>query len=78
MGLGRITVNPRVMQGKPVIKGTRVTLEILLRKLAQNLSPADILRDYPQLREEDIKAAVEYAASVLQNEVVYPVKFDKI
>lgn len=73
----RIEVNPRIMQGKPVIKGTRVTLEILLRKLAQNLSPAEILSDYPQLNEADIKAAVEYAPALLQYEEIIPFRTDK-
>lgn len=64
----RIVVNPKVLLGKPVIKGTRITVEILLKKLAQNLSPQDILKDYPQLTEEDIKAAVNYAAFNLNEE----------
>jgi len=68
----RIELNPEIMLGKPVIRGTRITVEILLRKLAQNLSPETILKDYPQLTLEDIKAAVDYAASSLHNEEVYP------
>lgn len=69
----RIIINPKVMMGKPVIKGTRITVEILLKKLAQNLSPQDIIKDYPRLTEEDIKAAVDYAASSLHEESIYPI-----
>ena len=68
----RIEINPKIMLGKPVIKGTRITVEILLRKLAQNLSAQDLLKDYPQLTLDDIKAAVDYAASSLQNDEIYP------
>lgn len=73
MGISRVVVNPKVMLGKPVIKGTRITVEILLKKLAQNLSPGEILKDYPQLTKEDIKAAVDYAASTVEGESIYPV-----
>lgn len=61
------------MMGKPVIKGTRIPVEILLKKLSQNLSVDVILKDYPQLSEEDIKAAIDYAATTLQHEEIYPV-----
>ena len=64
------------MLGKPVIKGTRITVDILLRKLAQNLSAQDIIKDYPQLTEEDIKAAIDYAASSLNEENIYPINRD--
>ncbi|MDP2599316.1 MAG: DUF433 domain-containing protein [Deltaproteobacteria bacterium] len=75
---GHIEINPKIMMGKPVIKGTRITVEILLRKLAQNLSPQDILNDYPQLTTDDIKAAVDYAASTLQNEEIFPLKQNRL
>jgi uncharacterized protein (DUF433 family) len=70
--LQRIVVNPKVMGGKPVVKGTRITLELLLRLLAQGLSPEDILRDYPHLTREDISAALLYAAKIAGEEDVYP------
>ncbi|MGC2527596.1 MAG: DUF433 domain-containing protein [Candidatus Acidiferrum sp.] len=67
----RIDINPAVMMGKPVIRGTRITVELLLRKLAQGASEADLLQDYPHLTTEDIRAAVAYgAASVAHEEVV--------
>lgn len=71
MASPRVIVDPKIMVGKPVIKGTRIPVDILLRKLAHNLSVEEILKDYPQLSKEDIKAAIEYAASSLQLENVY-------
>lgn len=73
MVISRVVVDSKVMLGKPVIKGTRITVEILLKKLAQNLSPVEILKDYPQLTEADIKAAVDYAAATVEGENIYPV-----
>lgn len=60
--MAKIIVDPRVMLGKPVVAGTRITVEQILRLLAQKLTIKDILEDFPQLKESDIKAAVEYAA----------------
>ncbi len=59
----RIDINPAVIMGKPVIRGTRITVELLLRKLAQGASEADLLQDYPHLTTEDIRAAVAYGAA---------------
>ncbi len=67
----RIDISPAVMMGKPVIRGTRITVELLLRKLAEGASETDLLQDYPHLTTEDIRAAVAYgAASVAHEEVV--------
>ena len=66
--LQRIEINPQIMLGKPVIKGTRITVEHILRKLAQNISPDEILSDHPQLTMEDIQAALAYAAEALSTE----------
>lgn len=67
----RITIDPAVMLGKPVIRGTRITVELILSKLAQGATEADLLEDYPHLTTEDIRAAVAYgAASVAHEEVV--------
>jgi len=68
--LERIEINPEVMLGKPVIKGTRIPVEIILRKLAQNLSIEEILKDYPVLTAEDIKASLLYAATSLSTEEI--------
>jgi len=67
----RIEINPAIMMGKPVIRGTRITVELILRKLAEGASETDLLQDYPHLTTEDIRAAVAYgAASVAHEEVV--------
>jgi uncharacterized protein (DUF433 family) len=58
----RIEVNPEVMLGKPVIRGTRIPVELLLRKLGEGASEEDLLDAYPRLTREDIQAAVRYAA----------------
>ncbi|MGH2437417.1 MAG: DUF433 domain-containing protein [bacterium] len=66
----RIEVNPEVMLGKPVIRGTRIPVELLLRKLSEGASEADLLDAYPQLTREDIQAAMRYAADTLAHEEV--------
>jgi uncharacterized protein (DUF433 family) len=66
----RIEVNPRVMLGKPVIRGTRIPVELILRKLGEGASEADVLNAYPQLTREDIQAAMRYAADTLAHEEV--------
>lgn len=67
----RIEINPAIMMGKPVIRGTRIMVELILRKLAEGATERDLLEDYPHLATEDIRAAVAYgAASVAHEEVV--------
>ena len=56
----RIEMNPRVMLGKPVIRGTRIPVELILRKLSEGASEADILDAYPHLTREDVHAALRY------------------
>ncbi|MCL5264257.1 MAG: DUF433 domain-containing protein [Chloroflexi bacterium] len=69
----RISISPRVMVGKPVIKGTRIPVELIVRMLAQGVSENDILKEYPRLQPEDIRAALAYAAEVLAHEEVFPI-----
>lgn len=69
--LKRIVVNPKIMLGKPVIKGTRLTVEIIIEKIAYSATIEDILKDYPFLTKDDIKAALLYAAKRLAHEEVY-------
>ena len=57
----RIEVNPKVMLGKPVIRGTRIPVELLLRKLSEGASEAHLLDAYPRLTRDDIRAAIRYA-----------------
>lgn len=72
MTTDRIEINPAIMMGKPVIRGTRITVELILRKLAEGARENDLLEDYTQLTVEDIRAAVAYgAASVAHEEVVF-------
>ena len=66
----RITTTPEVMMGKPCIKGTRITVELVLRKLGAGRSFADLLEAYPQLTEEDLRAALAFAADYLEHETV--------
>ena len=70
--LARIVLDPNVMQGKPVIRGTRVPLELLVRMVAQGIPESEILSEYPRLQPEDIRAALAYAACVLADEQVFP------
>jgi uncharacterized protein (DUF433 family) len=62
MASSRISVDSAVMMGKPCIKGTRITVELLLRKLGAGRSFADLLESYPQLTEDDVRAALAFAA----------------
>jgi uncharacterized protein (DUF433 family) len=68
----RIEINPKVMLGKPVIRGTRITVELILRKLAEGADVAALLRAYPHLTEEDIHAAIEFAADLVAHEETVP------
>lgn len=68
-----IQSNPAVMMGKPVIKGTRITVECILEKLAAGESVEQILKAYPHLNKEAILAALSFATDVLRADVVYPV-----
>jgi len=71
--LDRIVLDPKIMVGKPVIRGTRIPVEMLVRMVAQRIPEADILREYPRLEAEDIQAALIYAAHVVANEEVFPI-----
>ncbi|MBM3254550.1 MAG: DUF433 domain-containing protein [Candidatus Omnitrophica bacterium] len=69
--LKRIVINPKIMLGKPVIKGTRLTVEIIVEKIAYGETIEDLKRDYPFITEDDVKAALLYAAKRLAHEEVY-------
>ena len=68
----RIIIDPKIMIGKPVIKGTRIPVEIILKKLAQNIDTKEILKDFPRLTKDDIKAAIMYAESLVEDTEVFP------
>lgn len=67
----RIMIDPAILVGKPVIKGTRLSVELIVELLAQGWSEDDILRNYPVLTREDILACLGYASARLQSEKVY-------
>ncbi len=69
----RIEINPAVMLGKPVIRNTRIPVELVLRKLAEGAAVADLLDAYPRLAEADIRACLAYAADTVAHEEMYPV-----
>jgi len=64
----RIEINPKVMMGKPVIRGTRLTVELILRKLSEGANEEELLDAYPRLTREDIQAAIRFAADTLAHE----------
>ena len=64
----RIEVNPKVMLGKPVIRGTRIPVELILRKLSEGATDEELLDAYPRLTPEDIRAALAYAADTVAHE----------
>jgi uncharacterized protein (DUF433 family) len=68
-----ITSNPAVMMGKPVVAGTRVTVELILEKLAAGESIDQVLSAHPRLTEEGVRAALAFAATALRSDVIYPV-----
>ncbi len=68
----RITLDPEILSGKPVVKGTRLAVEFIIELLAQGWSEEDILRNYPGLAREDIQACLGYASAALRVEKVYP------
>lgn len=73
MAHDRIEINPKIMVGKPVIRGTRIPVELILRKLGEGATEADLLDAYPRLTREDIRAAMSYAANALAHEETVPV-----
>lgn len=68
--LNRIAASHEVMLGKPVIRGTRLTVELLLRKMSEGATAADLLQMYPQLETADVEAALAYATALLSQEEI--------
>ena len=69
----RIEINPDVMQGKPVIRNTRIPVELLLRKLAEGATFEQLLDAYPRLTADDIRACLAYAADAIAHEEIHTV-----
>ncbi len=70
---GRIAIDPKILAGKPVVKGTRLAVEFVVDLLAQGWTEAEILKNYPGLTRDDILACLAYAREVLRAEKVFPV-----
>ena len=70
----RIVIDQEILAGKPVIKGTRISVEFILELLANGWSYEEILRNYPQLEREDILAAIRYSVEILRDEKIYALK----
>jgi uncharacterized protein (DUF433 family) len=70
----RIIADPKVLAGKPVIKGTRLAVEFILDLLAGGWSEAEVLQNYPRLTHEDIQACLSYASALIKSEKVFPIK----
>ena len=62
MTFDRISVDPKICQGQPTIRGTRITVAVILRMIASGMTPQEIAQDYPELSEEDVRQAAAYGA----------------
>jgi uncharacterized protein (DUF433 family) len=71
---GRITVDPKILGGKPIVKGTRLSVEFILELLASGVTEAEILEDYPHIKKADIHACLNYAARSMKNEIILELK----
>lgn len=70
--IGRIEVNPQILCGKPIIRGTRIAVEHVLGWVANKMTEKEIVQNYPNLTEKDIHACLDYAAHLVQDERTYP------
>ena len=73
----RIIVDPQILVGKPVIKGTRLAVEFIVDLLAQGWSDDEILRNYPGITQDDIRACLSYASEILRAEKIYPLSITR-
>jgi len=71
MDLNRIVVDPKILVGKPIIRGTRLSVDFILDLMAQGWSEAEILRNYPTIQKEDILACLAYACVAIRSEKVF-------
>jgi uncharacterized protein (DUF433 family) len=70
----RIEINPEVLLGKPVVRGTRIPVELIVRKLGEGATEAELLDAYPRLKADDIRACLTYAADTLAHETIWTTK----
>ncbi len=68
-----IEANPNILYGKPVIKGTRIPVDVLLEKMSNGQKFQEIIQSYPDLKEDDLYACLAYASSLIKNEISIPV-----
>ena len=74
----RIVVDPKILVGKPIIKGKRLAVEFIVELLAQDWPENEILRNYPGITHEDIAACLKYATSILKAEKIYPFQLSQV
>ena len=67
--LDRIVVHPNILVGKPVIKGTRIPVYLIIELIAGGMTIKDVLKEHPELKEEDVKAALIYASKLLERDI---------
>jgi len=72
--LRRIKVDPKICHGKLCIRGTRIMVSVILDNLAEGATPEEIVRDYPPLKIEDVRAAIAYAAELASEEEMVPLR----
>lgn len=72
--LRRISIDPKICHGKPCIRGTRIMVSVILDNLAEGSTPAAIVRDYPPLKLDDVRAAIAYAAELTSEEELLPLR----
>ncbi len=72
--LARITVNQKIMVGKPTIRGMRITVEQILRAFSRGISEQELLEEYPELEREDFRAVFAYVTGLVEEEQVFPVR----
>ncbi len=68
----RIIIDPDIMVGKPIIKGTRIPVDAIVKRLAEGMTIKEILEDYPSITKDDVKAALQYTVDVIRGEDVTP------
>jgi len=73
----RIIIDPNILVGKPVIRGTRLAIEFIVELLAQGWTESEIIRNYPGITREDISACLMYATNILKAEKIYPFALSK-
>jgi uncharacterized protein (DUF433 family) len=66
-----VEINPKILLGKPIIRGTRIPVELIVKLIAQGWKNEEIIKEYPALKEEDIRAALLYAEKVLEEEEIF-------